>query len=136
MPPRPLAISDESLKLLLELSYPLSAIDRSSFLEDVARELHGRRCRRPCRAHVPEKISARAEDGGNAERIAVENSWLAPAQRERNRRRRVKNAGVTLRAGAPAPRSPARSCAGGVRALQAIRHCRIMCMPPRMVAEF
>jgi len=42
MPPRPLAISDESLKLLLELSYPLSAIDRSSFLEDVARELHGR----------------------------------------------------------------------------------------------
>src|SRR5262245_6674902 len=66
-----------------------------------SRPRNRRRCRRPCRAHVPEKISARARDGGNAERIAVENSWLAPAQRERNRRRRVKNAGVTLRAGAP-----------------------------------
>ena len=41
MPSAPLAISDASLKLLLELSHPLSAIDRSSFLEDVAREFHG-----------------------------------------------------------------------------------------------
>jgi len=42
MPSAPLAISDESLKLLLELAYPLAQDDRSSFLEDVARELHGR----------------------------------------------------------------------------------------------
>lgn len=41
MPTEPLAISDAALVKLLELAQPLSSLDRSRFLEDIAAALRG-----------------------------------------------------------------------------------------------